>query len=546
MRWCLTLVVLWVLARLGGLLMLAVTTAGSEASWNADWLWWLPCDVLLLALLLLWLPPWRALLWGLALILTMSVMLNLASGAILAVFGRELNVWLDAALLSAGYDLLSSNLGDLAAWVLVAAVVLGLAGLTWGMFRLLVAASRQNAVRSAAWRAGWSGVLAGLVVLAWGLDQWRDWPRLGVDAPLASVVVEQAEQLPVTLAARQRFEQRQAQQPAVSPLPGLRGRDVVLIFIESYGMSLLERHAASLPELLAQASDSLAEQGVVTASGRLRSPVRGGQSWLAHASVLSGLTIDDGLDYRLLLEDSPSTLVQDFAATGHHTMAVMPAITQPWPEGRAYGFDTLVNAEAMDYAGPPLNWVTMPDQFTLEALATRWLDEPSAPVFAQVALISSHAPWTPILPVRDWDNIMDGSGFQRWAQTGPAPEQLWRDMDAVRRHYADSVRYSLTVTLEWVERYLDDDMLVMVMGDHPAAPVVTGAEASPDVPVHVFSRDSRLVDAFRAHGLQDGLVPSAHAADAPMACWRHWLHRQFGDKSRPGRRQAECGVKAPP
>ena len=544
MKWCLTLVALWGLARLGGLLMLAVTAAGSSGAWGADWLWWMPLDAVLLALLLLWLPPWRVLLGSIALLLMVAVVMSLASGALLAIFGRELNVWLDAALLSAGYQLLSSNLGELAAWMLVGVVVLGLVGLSWGLFRLLIAACRQNAARSAAWRAGWSGVLAGLVVLVWGLEHWRDWPRLGVDAPLVSVVVEQAEQLPVTLAARERFRARQqVQQPETTALPGLAGRDVVLTFIESYGMSLLERGAADMPTLLTRTRDSLAAQGVATASGRLRSPVRGGQSWLAHASVLGGLSIDNGLDYRLLLEDSPSTLVQDFAATGHHTMTLMPAITQPWPEGRAYGFDTLVNAEAMGYAGPALHWVTMPDQFTLEALAKHWLDEPSAPVFAQVALISSHAPWTPILPVRDWSDIGDGSGFQRWAQAGPPPEKLWQDMDAVRRHYADSVRYSLTVTLEWVARYLDDDMLVMVMGDHPAAPVVTGAEASPDVPVHVFSRDKRLVDAFRAHGLQDGLVPPAQAAEAAMACWRHWLQRQFGDASR---RQGECDVTAPP
>ncbi|MCW4153037.1 alkaline phosphatase [Halomonas sp. 18H] len=533
MRWCLALLALWVLARLGGLLMAALTAAGSTGGWGAGWLWWLPLDACLLALLLLWLPPWRWLLGFIALSLTGSVMLNLASGVTLAVFGRELNVWLDVALLSAGYQLLSSNLGQPAALLVTGLLLGGLAILAWGMWRLLLSVCRQSAGYSRAWRIAGSAGVAGLILMIWGLDQWFDEPRLGLDAPLASAVSEQAEQLPITLAARQRFGDRQRrQQPDVAPLTELAGRDVVLIFIESYGMSLLERGAAGMPTLLARTSESLAADGIATASGRLRSPVRGGQSWLAHASVLAGLTIDNGLDYRLLLEGQPLTLVQDFAATGHHTMTLMPAITQPWPEGRAYEFDTLVNAAAMDYAGPALNWVTMPDQFTLKSLATRWLSEPSGPVFAQVALVSSHAPWTPILPVRDWASIGDGSGFQPWADAGPPPEQLWRDMAEVQRHYADSVRYSLTVTLEWVARYLPDDALVMVMGDHPAAPVVTGAEASPDVPVHVFSRDAQLIQAFADFGLHRGLMPPSQAADAPMACWRHWLHAMFGAQPR--------------
>ena len=55
------------------------------------------------------------------------------------------------------------------------------------------------------------------------------------------------------------------------------------------------------------------------------------------------------------------------------------------------------------------------------------------PVFAEVGLISSHAPWTPILPVLDdWDSIGDGSVFAPWENAGEHPDELWRDMDRVR------------------------------------------------------------------------------------------------------------------
>ena len=42
----------------------------------------------------------------------------------------------------------------------------------------------------------------------------------------------------------------------------------------------------------------------------------------------------------------------------------MPAITLVWPEGERLGYDEVHAHKNIGYAGPPLNWVTMPDQFT--------------------------------------------------------------------------------------------------------------------------------------------------------------------------------------
>ena len=67
-------------------------------------------------------------------------------------------------------------------------------------------------------------------------------------------------------------------------------------------------------------------------------------------------------------------------------------------------------------------------------------------MFAEVSLISSHAPWTPIPPVlEDWDAIGDGRVFSQWAEMGDPPEVVWRDPERVRHQYLLSVDYVLGV-----------------------------------------------------------------------------------------------------
>ncbi|MDX1567004.1 MAG: hypothetical protein R3223_04330, partial [Longimicrobiales bacterium] len=215
----------------------------------------------------------------------------------------------------------------------------------------------------------------------------------------------------------------------------------------------------------------------------------------------------------------------DFSRAGYETVALMPAITLAWPEGEWFGYDRIYDFHDIDYAGPPLNWVTMPDQFTWSFLQHRILGEPRPrPVFAEVGLISSHAPWTPILPVlSDWGAIGDGSIFAPWENAGERPEELWRDVERVREHFALSVDYAVHAMTSYAERYVDDGTLLIVMGDHQPAPLITGEGADRAVPVHVLSGDPDLVEPFVSWGFQRGAFPP-HGKDPPrMDVFRAWF-----------------------
>lgn len=454
---------------------------------------------------------------------------NLGDAATHTAFGRSLNLYLDVPLVRSIYHLLVGNVGQLAATLLLLLGGIALLGIWWGILRLLLPAIPLSWRRLTGMFA--IGVLsvAGLFAVL-EVNGQRMVPKSTL--PIVNTTRFQWEQIVATHRAKEAFTNQLENAPtAPRPLPGLEGRNVLLTFIESYGVSAIDnpRYSSVILPTLANMQQRLEERDLHVVSGLMEAPIRGGQSWLAHATTLSGRWIDNQLWYRLMLDSNHSTLIDDFSATGQRTLTVMPAITMAWPEGVAYGFDDIVAAKDIPYAGPPLNWVTMPDQFVLDYTQRHLLEE--SPVFAQLALISSHAPWTPILPVlENWSMIGDGSIFNPWEKAGDPPEVIWQDIERIRDHYAWSVDYSVKVAGRWAERVVDDNTLLIVLGDHQAAPLITGDNASAAVPVHVISGDPTLLEPFKVRGFIDGTLPSlAHPEKAAkMSQLRHWLQEGFG------------------
>ncbi|MDQ7727032.1 alkaline phosphatase [Halomonas sp. SpR8] len=505
-------------------------------------LWWrfgeisaylIAWEALIVAPLMLLLPVGRARrLLGIGLVswVLLATAANLGSAATHMAFARPLNLYLDVPLLRSIYHLLVGNVGQLLAVCAVLAAIGLLLGIIVGLVKLLLPPLAYPLKRLPG-----AAALMLLVVATCCAALELYGVRLvdGARLPMVNITRFQWQQVTDTHAARLDFTAELEASPIeAQPLPGLEGRNVLLTFIESYGVSALDdtRYADVLLPTLMELQQRLDERDLHVVSGMLESPIRGGQSWLAHATALSGRWIDNQLWYRLMLDSEHTTLIDDFSATGQRTLSVMPAITMAWPEGDAYGFDDIASASDIDYAGPALNWVTMPDQFTLDYTQRHLLGE--TPVFAQLALISSHAPWTPILPVLDdWSSIEDGRIFAPWETAGDPPEVLWQDIERIRDHYAWSVDYAVKVTGRWAERVVDDNTLLIVLGDHQAAPLITGDNASGAVPVHIISGDPALLAPFEARGFIPGTLPALdQAAEAPrMNQLRHWMQADFGE-----------------
>lgn len=461
-----------------------------------------------------------------ALILIAILLLKVADYTLFEAFSRSFNPVTDVFVFSAGANLLLGSLGPVLGVGALAGIVLAnllaAAGLFWALRRW----SRPGT--GPAIRAG-AGSVAIVFAALTALDASHrlNSSAVSMDPPgtanttiFAMRHAERARGAARDLAAYRIA----AETDPFAAAPGLFGRlekrDVIVVFIESYGRSSFDSpfYAETHLPTLRAAEEELAEEGLGTRSLWLTSPIAGGQSWLAHGTFASGLRTADQARYGAMLASPRRTLYHLAQNAGYRTAAVVPAITLPWPEGPLLGFETILAAADLDYAGDPFNWVTMPDQYTLSAYPDLLGDDPR-PDFLEIALISSHAPWVPIPPLIDWDAIGDGSVFNRWANSGDPPRVVWKDRDRVRLQYRLAVDYSLQTVLSFAARQAGPDgPLIIVLGDHQPAPWVAQIE-SRDVPIHLIGPPEVLA-LFDDWYARPGLVPDVDTPVWPMEAFR--------------------------
>jgi hypothetical protein len=470
-----------------------------------------------------------------ALATTLVVVLKAAGLVVYESLARPLNPVLDVHLAKSVVHLLTGTLGGLLGWLCLAALTL---------LPVLVFAGSFVAIRGAQQALDWrlarhttSAVCAALVGV-FALQQLHP-QALGQRRPVSNhasmMLVQQWRVAEQVLAGMAAFEAAIARDPFRTVpdehlLARLEGADVLLMFLESYGRSALElpRYAETLVPALEAFDQRLAERGLSAASAWLTSPTVGGQSWLAHGTLESGLWLDHQARYDLLAETERLTLTRAFARAGYRTVALKPAITRPWPEGESLGFAQIYDAADLGYGGKPYNWVTMPDQYTLAFFEREERSASERPLFAEASLISSHAPWTPIAPVlEDWSAIGDGSVFSQWADDGDPPEVVWRDPERVRQQYARAIDYVLRVLASYAANFVDGRTLLILVGDHQPAPLITGEAAGRDVPMHVISGDPELIEPFLAWGFTSGMRPPAGAWARRMDEFRDFFLEAF-------------------
>ncbi|WP_300007242.1 sulfatase-like hydrolase/transferase [Pseudonocardia sp.] len=313
-----------------------------------------------------------------------------------------------------------------------------------------------------------------------------------------------------------------ADTPDAELLTALRGKDVVVAFVESYGRDAVTdpEFAPQIGAVLDDGTQRLAVDGFAARSGYLTSPIVGGGSWLAHATFHSGLPVTNQSRYRTLMASERRSLPGMFTDVGASTAAVMPGTAGPWPEGAFYRYDRIIDFDALDYRGPDLGWATVPDQYTLSAFQR--LTAAAGPQMAEIALVTSHAPWPFVPPLLDWAEIGDGSVYEALAPAGPRPTDL------SRTEYRRSVEYSLSALISYVETYGDDDLVLVLLGDHQPLPVITGEGAGRDVPISIVTRDPAVLDRIAGWDWDEGLRPGERAPVWPMESFRDRFLTAFG------------------
>ncbi len=473
-----------------------------------------PVEALLGAVLLLVLPRrWRRpFSVGCGALLGVLLVVKLLDIGTDYVLFRPFDLVLDWPLLTPAVDYVDVTLGRAAA---VAAVVLAVV-LAVALVVLVTRAAVRLGGLVAAHRTTATRVVAAAAVCA-------------LSAPVAShgaltMLRDHGRAVAVGLRDRSAFEAESAVDafgdvPGDELLTALRGKDVVLAFVESYGRDAVDDPGVAAA--LDGGTRRLAGLGYRSRSGFLTSPTAGGGSWLAQATLLSGLWVDNQQRYRTLVSGDRLTLGGAFRRAGWRSVGVVPGITRAWPEGEFFDYDRIYDSREVGYAGPRFGYATMPDQYALAAVQRLERGPRDEPVMAVVPLLSSHAPWAPVPSAVPWDEVGDGSVFGAMVAGEESPDSIFgRDPAEVRADYGRSVAYSVDTLVSYVETYGDDDLVLLFLGDHQPAQLVTGPGAGHDVPVTVVTRDASVMARTDGWGWTEGLKPAPDAPVAPMSTFR--------------------------
>jgi hypothetical protein len=310
----------------------------------------------------------------------------------------------------------------------------------------------------------------------------------------------------------------------------VKGADVFVVFIESYGAVSYERPniASALEPSRAALASAIHETNRDVVSALVESPTFGGSSWLAHVSLLSGVEVRDPETNARLLTERRDTLVRAFGRGGFRTVGLMPGMRQRWPEGVFYGFDEIYGADRLAYRGPEFGWFALPDQFSLFALDALEMSRPARPpLFVFFPTISTHFPFRPTPPYQpDWRRMSseqpyDGPDIVRAYAREP-------DWTHFAPGYAEAMAYDFACIGGYLRRHPDRDLVMIVLGDHQPPAAVTGEGVSWNVPIHIIASRPHILERLSTSGFRRGLAPPGRAL-ARMHALVPILLDAFGD-----------------
>ena len=291
-------------------------------------------------------------------------------------------------------------------------------------------------------------------------------------------------------------------------LDKLSGANVYLFFIESYGHTVFADsfQFSMIAPLFESFEQSIKARDFEVYSNFLTSPTYGGTSWLAHGTLVSGVKLTGQMRYDLLVTSEVKTLAHYFNEAGYQTIHVMPGTTWPWPESVFFGYQRKYYAWNFDYKGPRHGWSPMPDQYVLDYIYRKEIQNRTDPLYTEYVLISSHAPFhRQPRYLEDWSQIGNGAIFHK-KETITFPI-FWPDLSNAAEAYMTSIIYDVKVLKAYFEQYIDDDSLIIILGDHQPNVQITGENRPWSVPIHVISRNRNLLEPFRARGYTTGIIP---------------------------------------
>lgn len=295
--------------------------------------------------------------------------------------------------------------------------------------------------------------------------------------------------------------------------PAADDPDLHLFIVESYGMTVFtdEHHRERILPLLEEREELLAKRGFRVVSSGYSSTTFGGTSWLADATILSGIKIDTQEKYDRLIASAGRNIIHLLKEKGYTAVLSAPGTSFMTDTYLGfYAYDHLFLHDDFGYEGPYFTFGTMPDQYHLHRVRRdllSGLQGKDQPLFVEYILCSSHVPWNYIPPyIESWDGFDDGKvyfdrGRNSWY------DNSWVSGSELFEGYDHSIRYTLETVTGFIAAYLDPEAIAVIIGDHQPKFPVSEKGADFSVPVHIVTGRETYIDGFLGLGYGRGVIP---------------------------------------
>jgi hypothetical protein len=443
-------------------------------------------------------------------------------------FSRRFDLLSDKSYAGSGVSTLSDSIGSTNAHLVVVGIFVGIIVLfvltTFSAFRLtrVAADHRRLALRA----------VAGIGVV-WGVS-WLVGAQLIAQTPVASTLSAKvmghevgqfrADLHDQSVFAAQIKNDAFRSTPPNQLLTALRGKDVLLVFVEAYGQQAVQgrQFSPEVDAVLKKGDKELGSAGFSARSGFLTSSTYGGISWLAHSTLQSGVWVNSQRRYNDLMTTNRFTLSDAFKEAGWRTVDDIPSNDYSWPQGTSYyHYDKVYDRRDVGYKGPTFTYASMPDQYTYAALQRLELSKKNRPpLFAEVDTVSSHMPWNRIPKQIPWNQVGNGSIYNR-IPMDHSTGAFWSNPPRVQAAYGRSIVYSLSSLYSFIKRINDKNLVMIAVGDHQPLPIVSGHQSNHDVPISIIAHDPKVLKAIGSWGWNTGLQPAANAPVWPMSAFRN-------------------------
>ena len=286
--------------------------------------------------------------------------------------------------------------------------------------------------------------------------------------------------------------------------------NIYLLFIESYGKVLYEDETIKKSYMANLRSNEakLGDHGWKGASAFSQSPVKGGRSWLAFTSFVTGTNIDRHALYDYLIDNTEfnlPTLYKSLQSFGYKSfwLSVLQNNGRNIPYDQYtefYGIDQWIKFDDLNYRGNMYGDLPAPaDQYSLNFAHKLIHQQTGGPFILFFISLNSHHPFdSPENVVEDWQSLSQTNNQKDRGLPG-------KEKNTVHQDYVRSINYQLDYLTKFIIQNGKQTDLFILIGDHQP-PVLANRSHSYETPVHVISRNEGLLKSFAEYNFNEGLV----------------------------------------